>query len=167
MINKSKLEKKDFNLLEEILNRHPEWLEYTENHPGSESTFNITIPCPTTGNPPICIDRLGDGANVIYGPLFVDSYDLRKFVGASLGDWFEKDNNLYVDAIDILVDEITSERIIIAQWKVRLWGRKWGRINPNEYKSLFQMEKILISFSWLGKFNFNYNGEWSEPFASA
>jgi hypothetical protein len=166
VINKSKLAEEDYYLLEEIIKRHPNWLDHAENHPGSESTFNIKIPCPTIGNPPICIDRLGDGANIIFGPLFIDWYDLRKFVGASFTDWFDYDDTLCVDALDILIEEITSERIIIAQWKTKLMGKKWGRLNPEEYKSLFEVDKILISISWLGKYNYNYNGEWSEPYVS-
>jgi hypothetical protein len=36
MIDKLNLDWEDYFLLEEILKRHPEWLEYTENHPDSD-----------------------------------------------------------------------------------------------------------------------------------
>lgn len=162
MFDKSKLEEDDFYLLEEILKRHPEWLAYTDNHPDSDKTFNITIPCPTKGNPPICIDNFGSGPNVIFGPPHFDYYSLRKIAEVSWHNWKYAEPNLYVDAIDIVVDEIISEELIAAYRKGFLGP--CGFLNPEKFKHYLDLDKIILSVSWLGTYNHNYNGEWADPY---
>ena len=76
----------------------------------------------------------------------------------------DKYNIQCVDAIDIVVDEIMAEEIIPAQWKGGLFGGKWGYVDPEKYGDLLKKEQIIISVSWLGNYNHNYNGEWSNPY---
>jgi hypothetical protein len=82
MLDKAKLEREDYYLLEEILKRHPDWLQHTSSHPESDANFNITIPCPINDNPPICVDNFGEGLYVYFKPPHLDFYSLRKVVGA-------------------------------------------------------------------------------------
>jgi len=162
MIDKLTLNWKDYYLLEEILKRHPDWVEYTENHPDTNTTFNITIPCPTDGNPPICIDNFGDGPNVFFGPAHFDVYQLNKIVQITWFHWFNKYNIQCVDAIDIVVEEIISEELIAAYLKGFLGP--CGFLSLEKYKYYLEKDEIITSVSWLGTYNHNYNGQWSDPF---
>ena len=165
MIDKLKLDWEDYYLLEEILKRHPEWLEYTENDPDVKTSFIIIVPCPTEGNPPICIDNFGAGPNVFYGPACFDGYRLGRISTTISSHWLDKFNIHCVDAIDVVVNEITSEELIAAHWK-GLVGKS-GYLDPEGYKDLLENDKIITSVSWLGTYNHNYNGEWSNPFPDA
>jgi hypothetical protein len=162
MIDKLNLDWEDYYLLEEILKRHPEWLEYTENHPDSDKTFNITIPCPTKGNPPICINNFGDGPIVEFGPPHFDFYNLSRITPITSSHWSDNYNTQCVDAIDVVVDEIITEELIAAYRKGFLGP--CGFLNLEEFKHYFEVDKIIKSVSWLGTYNHNYNGEWADPF---
>jgi hypothetical protein len=155
MIDKSKLTEEDFILLEEILKRHPEWLEYTENHPNLNTTFEISIPCPTSGNPSIYIDNFGDGVNIYFGPTSYDFYCFPQYLGMSWGDWKNADPSLYAEALDIVIEEIISEELIAACWK-RFLGQ-CDFIDIEKYKDLLERGKIKTSVSWLGTHNHNYS----------
>lgn len=163
MIDKSSLNWEGYFLLEEILSRHSDWIKYVENHPESKSLFNITIPCPTSGNPPICIDNLGDGPNVFFGPPHFDVYALSRIVPITWFKWFNKYNMQCADAIDIVVEKIMSEELI-ATYRKGVLG-SCGFLNSEEFKNYLELDKIIKSVSWLGTYNHNYNGEWADPYA--
>ena len=74
----------------------------------------------------------------------------------SLGDWFDDDNSLCVDAIDNVIEEIISEKLIAACWKGFLG--QCGFLEPEKYKDLLERKKIKTSVSWLGTYNHNYSG---------
>lgn len=164
--DKSKLEKEDLKLLEEILKRHPDWLQYTSNHPESDAHFNIEIPCPIDDNLSIWINNCGEGPYVYFGPDHFDFYSLRSMVGASWGTWMGKwkhsEFSLHVDAIDTVVEKIMKEELIAMTWKGRI--KASGFVNPIEFNRYLEKGKVLVSVSWLGTYNNNYNGEWADPF---
>jgi hypothetical protein len=161
MIDKSNLDWENYYLLEEILNRHSEWLEYAENHPDSNKTFNITIPCPTEGNPPICINNFGDGPIVEFGPPHFDFYSLSRISPITSSHWSDKFNTQCVDAIEIVIKDIISEDLIATCWSGIIGG--CGLLDLERYNNYLERKKNIVSVSWLGTYNYNYNGEWADP----
>jgi len=117
MLDKSKLEKKELLLLEEIIRRHPDWLRYARNFPGEDSYFEIRIPSPVKENPRIDINNSGDGPYLYFGPSHFDFYSLRSLLKVSWFVWRKMDTSLLADAIDKAVEKIVSEELIAAEWK--------------------------------------------------
>ncbi|MGB5529380.1 MAG: hypothetical protein WBQ32_05370, partial [Ignavibacteriaceae bacterium] len=60
ILDKNILHGFDVVLFEEIIDRHPEWLDYTKLHTKEDYIVAILLPCPIKGNPSIDI-YLGEG----------------------------------------------------------------------------------------------------------
>lgn len=169
MIDRSKLVEEDLLLLEEILRRHPDWLDFSRHHPESDSYFEILIPCPVEGNPPILINNFGEGPYIHFGPPHFDFYSLKGLVRVPYRIWRKGNPSLFADAIDKAVERIISEEFIAADWK-SYWGilfffsTPFGYLTPDRFSKLLKKGKINISVSWKGTYNHSYNGEWSNPY---
>ena len=106
----------DFVMLsfEELIERHPDWLKYTTIDEELNS-IKISIPHPIKENSPITIEYEGcdsiESSPCVAGGF--DPYDLRRFSGASWGEFWGDEHHVFVaDAIDEFVRRITSEEII-------------------------------------------------------
>jgi hypothetical protein len=112
ILDKNILHGFDVVLFEEIIERHPEWLEYAKPHNEENYIVEIHIPCPIKENPSIDI-YLGKGElspTVGFGSAWYDSYDLRSISGVSYQKWWDYENpSLFADAVD---KNITSEQLI-------------------------------------------------------
>lgn len=169
MLDKSKLENEDLLLLEEILRRHPDWVGYARPHFELDSKFEILIPPPVKGNPPILIDNFGEGPYVYFGPPHFDFYSLRHLLKVSWFVWKKMNISLFADAIDKAVEKIVSEELIAADWKsywaiLFFFSTTSGLLSSELFSKLLKKDKIYISASWKGTYNHNYNGEWSDPY---
>ena len=166
ILDKNILHGFDVLLFEEIIQRHPYWLEYANPNKEEDYIVEIHIPCPIKGNPPMHIS-FGEGELspiVGFGFAWYDWYNLRKFFGVSWEEWTSDDSILVADAVDEFVENITSEKLFIAEWKTMFGlSRKYNLIDSNTYEKLKEEDKIIRSISWLGSYNFNYNGEWAIP----
>ncbi len=162
ILDKIDLTSFDVNLVEEIILRHPDWINYIKANEKEDYIVEIHIPCPTNGNPSIdIIIGEGDSPVIGFGPGWIDSYGLSHIAGISWIDW---DNpTLYSDAIEIFVEEIVAEHMITAEISAGIFKKYSKRllIECDQYEKLASRGKIIRSISWFGKFNYNYDCEWT------
>ncbi len=167
ILDKNILHGFDVVLFEEFIERHPEWLEYAKPNKEENYIVEIHIPCPIKGNPSIDIYLEGNETSPVvgFGPIWYDSYCLKSISGVSWQEWWDNEN-LFADAVDEFVENITSEQLIASAWKAGFKSHKSGLIDPETYSNLMKNNKIISSCSWQGNYNFNYDGEWTNSYSN-
>jgi len=154
MVDKSKLSDYARELFELIINRHPDWMEFAKYvkyqamyywEKSSVEGFEINIPCPTKGNPPLIIEFYSpDDYTIVFGPTYIDQYDMELTHSPTALE--------IADKIDTVVEEIYSEQLISAEWKSFL--RCSYFIDRDKYEHKLKEGKIIESVSWKGTYNY-------------
>jgi len=161
ILEKNILEDFEIPIFEEVIERHPGWLNYSRSNKEGD-IIEIIIPCSIKENPPIVIWFEGGEISpcVSYSKFRYDSYNLNSISGASMKEFWGNNNHLLVaDAIDEIVQRITSEELIATIWKTTFGSSDLKLIDCDRYRSLKEQNKIIRSFSWLGTYNFGSKTE--------
>jgi len=169
MIDKKKLTEYDLELFEEIIRRHPEWLKFAHQYYEDYIDLDVLdfrIPCPFKINPNIIIEiyGLGDAPKIwlAWGEASIQDY--WTIFGISTKEKIDVTPQLSADFIEKMVGGIMTEKYIATRYRTPIWIPNNVLLDLEKFKSL-KKNRILNSISWLGTYNYNYDGAYGNSYS--